>query len=86
MNLGRHQDAVTAYQASVRFRPNSAPTRLLLSEAFRKLGRLAESRLALQHVLQIEPHNPEAIEALRQLGDNSTRSTLGPDQPTVRNS
>lgn len=63
--LGRHDEAVAAFQAALRWRPADARLLVNLGHALTAAGRLDEARDAFERALRIEP---DLLSALRNLG------------------
>jgi protein O-GlcNAc transferase len=66
LRLGRREEAVAAYQESLRLRPNSPGTHFQLGNALRDGGRLREAVATWEEVLRLQPEHPGASEAVRQ--------------------
>ncbi|MGG6237696.1 tetratricopeptide repeat protein [Nodosilinea sp. AN01ver1] len=68
LDRGWVNDAIAAFQAALRQRPNSAEARLGLAIAYQRAGRDADAWNAYQAVLQVSPDNATALAALGELG------------------
>ncbi|MHB8638152.1 MAG: tetratricopeptide repeat protein [Fimbriimonadaceae bacterium] len=66
MRLGRFQQAIEAFQASLRQRPEAELTHLSLGYALSSAGRRAEAAKAFETCLRLAPGTPAAAEAARQ--------------------
>jgi protein O-GlcNAc transferase len=67
MKARRLDEAVEAYQASLRYRPNYAGTYLNLGYALRDSGRVAEAVTAWEQALRLAPNDRTAREELGRL-------------------
>jgi GT2 family glycosyltransferase/tetratricopeptide (TPR) repeat protein/glycosyltransferase involved in cell wall biosynthesis len=65
--LCRFDEAAVAYRRSLAIRPHSASTNLHLGYALREAGRPHEAIAAWQRVLELQPNEPHATEAIRQV-------------------
>jgi FkbM family methyltransferase len=69
MQMGRLEDAVTAYQASLQHRPASVPTLLCLGHALRACGQTDTAARAWEEVLRLDPGHDEARRCLHEARD-----------------
>jgi len=67
LSLGRCQEAIEAFQASLQYRPEEGLTYLSLGYALSDAGRLKEAAEAFRHCSRLAPGEPIAAEAERRL-------------------
>jgi FkbM family methyltransferase len=74
LQTGRTNEAVEAFTESLKHRPDSAQTQAQLGHALLAVGRGAEAVAAWKQALILEPNNAEALEFLRQVGQQTGAS------------
>jgi Flp pilus assembly protein TadD len=77
MRLGRVEQAIEAFQTSLRFRPDAALTHLSLGYALATAGRQAEAAKAFQACMRLALGEPAAAEAARQLAALEAQASPG---------
>jgi predicted Zn-dependent protease len=89
-DAGRTNDAIEAYRASIRFRPNEADAYLELATTLFRLERVPEGRVELEQALAAESNHPMALAllALHAIGERNEPAarkwmTAVRDQPRV---
>ena len=85
LRLGRFQEAIRAFQASLRQRPDAALTHLSLGYALTSAGRRAEAAKAFETCLRLAPGQPAAAEAARQLQALAAEASRQLESPAAIN-
>ncbi len=75
---GRPNDAILAYQESLRTRPNSAEAYVGMAIALKSLGFIEDAKDSIQHALELNPH---LSSALVHLGYLYADGHIGPSDP-----
>ncbi len=73
---GDFRAAAQELEKAVALEPGSAPARLLLSEAYGKLGQAEAAVEQMQHVIRLEPKDPEHYRILSELYEETGRLDL----------
>ncbi len=75
---GHPEDAIAAYQESLRIHPNSAEAYVGMGIALKSLGFIEDAKNAIHHALEIDPH---LSSALVHLGYLYADGQIGPSDP-----
>jgi tetratricopeptide (TPR) repeat protein len=65
--LGRDAQAIAAYKRAIYYTSGYPPAHLYLGKLYLKLGRVKEAKKLLKRTIEIDPHGPEADEAVKAL-------------------